>query len=90
MLPDESRPRGGFIPAETLVQNGTAGDNGTGGGPLPPEIVSSLKHPLLDVSSPLGCIASGIVGCPPDRTPSTHGFFDFHFSSNIISIVIPI
>ena len=28
---DESLPRGGFIPAETLVLNGTAGDNGTGG-----------------------------------------------------------
>ena len=28
----ESRPMGGFIPAETLVQNGTAGDNGTAGG----------------------------------------------------------
>ena len=25
---DESRPRGGFVPAETLVQNGTSGDNG--------------------------------------------------------------
>ena len=36
-LPDESRgkaPRGDFIPAEPLVQNGTAGGNGTGGGSL--------------------------------------------------------
>ena len=31
---DESRPRGGFIPAETLVQNGTAGDTSTAGGTL--------------------------------------------------------
>ena len=29
---DESRPSGGFIPAETLVQNGIAGGNGTAGG----------------------------------------------------------
>ena len=29
MFTDESRPRGGFIPAETLAQNGTTGDNGT-------------------------------------------------------------
>ena len=34
LLPDESWPREGFIPAETLVQNGTAGDNGTAGGTL--------------------------------------------------------
>ena len=26
----------------------------------------------------------------PHRTPSTHGLFDFHFSSEIIPIVIPI
>ena len=31
---DESRPRGGFIHAETLVLNGTAGDNSTAGGTL--------------------------------------------------------
>ena len=31
---DESRPMGGFIPAEILVQNGTTGDNGTAGGTL--------------------------------------------------------
>ena len=30
---DESRPTGGFIIAETLVQNGAAGDNGPAGGP---------------------------------------------------------
>ena len=29
-----SRTKAGFIPAETLVQNGTGGDNGTGGGTL--------------------------------------------------------
>ena len=34
ILTEESRLRGGFIPAETLVQNGTAGDNGTAGGIL--------------------------------------------------------
>ena len=34
LLPDESRSRGGFIPAETLVQNGTAGDNDTASGTL--------------------------------------------------------
>ena len=34
ILPDESRPRAGFNPAETLVQNGTAGDNDTAGGTL--------------------------------------------------------
>ena len=27
-------PRGGFIPAEILVQHGTGGGNGTGGGTL--------------------------------------------------------
>ena len=30
LFTDESRPRAGFIPAETLVQTGTAGDNGLG------------------------------------------------------------
>ena len=39
LLPDESRPRGGFIPAETLVPNDTIGDNGTAG--------RSLNHPVL-------------------------------------------
>ena len=35
MFADESRGgRGGFIPAETLVQNDTAGDNGTGSGTI--------------------------------------------------------
>ena len=33
-LSDESRPRGDIIPAETLIHNGTAGDNGTAGGTL--------------------------------------------------------
>ena len=33
-LMEESQPRGGFIPAETPVQNGTAGTNGTAGGTL--------------------------------------------------------
>ena len=34
MWQDKSRPMGGFIPAECLVQNGTAGENGTAGGTL--------------------------------------------------------
>ena len=34
MFTDESRPRAGFIPAETLVHNGTAGDSDTAGGTL--------------------------------------------------------
>ena len=33
-LPDESWPSAGFIQAETLVQNGAAGDNSTAGGTL--------------------------------------------------------
>ena len=36
---DESRPRERFNPAETLVQKGTTGDVGTGGG--------TLKQPVL-------------------------------------------
>ena len=32
MFTDESRPRGGFIPAEILVLNSTAGYHGTTGG----------------------------------------------------------
>ena len=39
ILTDESWPIEGFIPAETLVQNGTAGDNATAGG--------TLNHPVL-------------------------------------------
>ena len=31
MFTDKSRPRGVVIPAETLVLNGTAGDNSTAG-----------------------------------------------------------
>ena len=31
---NRGRPMGGFIQAETLVLNGTAGGNGTGGGTL--------------------------------------------------------
>ena len=38
-LIDESRPMGGFIPAETLAQNVTAGDNGTAG--------RTLNQPVL-------------------------------------------
>ena len=34
ILKDESRPMGGFIPTETLVLAGTAGDNGTAGATL--------------------------------------------------------
>ena len=39
-IPDESRPREGFIPAEILVHNSTAGDNGTAGG--------TVDQPVLD------------------------------------------
>ena len=39
---DESWPRGGFIPAETLVHNGTAGDNGTAGGTLNQSVIGFL------------------------------------------------
>ena len=35
-------PRGGFIPAETLVQNGTAGDNGITGGTLAQSVLGFL------------------------------------------------
>ena len=35
-------PRGGFIPAETLVLNGTAGDNGTAHGPLNQPVLGLL------------------------------------------------
>ena len=48
MLPDESRPRGGFIIAETLVQNGTAGVNGTAGNltPASAKVSGMMKPPL--------------------------------------------
>ena len=52
-LTDESRPRAGFIPAETLVHHGTAGDNGTAGG--------TLKTSQSDETS-VGGISSGNVG----------------------------
>ena len=40
---DESRgPRGDFILAETLVQNGTAGNNGTAGGILNQPVLGLL------------------------------------------------
>ena len=39
-LSDESRPIVGFIPAETPVHNGIAGDNGTAG--------VTLNQPALD------------------------------------------
>ena len=39
---DESRPRGDFIPAETLVQKGTAGEYGTTGGTLHQPVLGLL------------------------------------------------
>ena len=43
MLTDESRPSGGFIPAEILVLfNGTAGDHGTAGGTLNQPVLGFL------------------------------------------------
>ena len=42
MFTDESRPMGDFIPAETLVQNGTAGDHGTAGGTLTQPVLGFL------------------------------------------------
>ena len=39
---EESWPRWGFIPAETLVLNGTAGDNGTAGGILNQPVLGFL------------------------------------------------
>ena len=42
MFTDALRPRGGFIPAETLVQNSTAGDNGTAGGTLSQPVLGFL------------------------------------------------
>ena len=35
-------------------------------------------------------IRHGVVPRGSIRTPSTHGVFDFHFSSKVIPIVIPI
>ena len=43
ILADEMPPRGGFIHAETLVQNGTAGDNTTAGGTLNQPVQSLLQ-----------------------------------------------
>ena len=43
MFTDESRPRACFIPAETLVQNGTAGDNDTTGGTLNQPVLGFLE-----------------------------------------------
>ena len=49
---DESRPRGGFILAETLVQNGTAGGNGTTGlKPASTRVSDRMKPPLGGDSS---------------------------------------
>ena len=39
---DESRPSGGFTPAETLELNSTAGDYGTAGGTLSQPVLSLL------------------------------------------------
>ena len=53
VLTDKSRPRGDFIPAEALVQNGTAGDNGNVGGTLKKSTRFSgrMKPPLGGISS---------------------------------------
>ena len=56
VLTDESRPRGGFIPAETQVQNDTAGDNGTAGGTLTQPVlarVSGRMKPLWAAFHPI-------------------------------------
>ena len=39
----ESRPSGGFIPAETLVLAGATGDNGTAGGTLYQLVLDCLE-----------------------------------------------
>ena len=39
---NRGEPRGGFIPAGTLLQNGTAGDNGTTGGTLTKTVLGFL------------------------------------------------
>ena len=59
MLTDESRPWGGFILAETLVQNGTTGDNGTSGGAFTPVSTRFSGR----INPPLGSISSGNVHC---------------------------
>ena len=40
---DESRPMEGFIPAEVLLLNGTAGDNGTARGLLNQAVLGFLE-----------------------------------------------
>ena len=53
---DESRPRGCFIPAETLVLNGTAGDNGTASGTLNQPVLGFLvaeRNPLWAAFRPV-------------------------------------
>ena len=47
----ESRPSGGNIPAEIPVLNGTAGDNGTAGGPSTQPVLGRMKPPLGGISS---------------------------------------
>ena len=44
-------PRGGFIPAGTLVQNDTAGDNGTAGVKPYSWFSGRMNPPLGDISS---------------------------------------
>ena len=43
MFTDESQPMRGFIPAENLVLNGTAGDNGTAGGTFNQSVLGFLQ-----------------------------------------------
>ena len=42
IMTDESQPMGGFILAQTLVQNGTSCDNGTTGGTLNQQVLGFL------------------------------------------------
>ena len=63
MVPAYSRtnrggPRGGFILVETLVQNGSASDNGTAGGFLNQPVFGFLSGRM---KPPLGGISSGSV-----------------------------
>ena len=62
---DNSRPIGGFIPAESLVLTGTAGDNGTAGGTLNQPVLGFL----VGLKPPLGRISSGSLFPHPRSQP---------------------
>ena len=51
ILTYESRPIEGFIPADTLVQTGTTGDNGTVGKPASTMVSGRMKPSLGGISS---------------------------------------